>query len=131
MKTPDFRKPWLLIAGFWFLCAAGLLAASLLTDAFTPGLAGDLYCAAVALFSPLALAAFGWDKWKAERDGRRIPEKRLLLLAFLGGWPGAVAGQQWFRHKTIKPVFRSILAAIAVLHLVAVGFVVYRSFGSA
>mgnify|MGYP000283015417 CR=1 FL=1 len=128
MKMPDFRKPWLLLAVFWLLGAVGLLVASLMTDAFTPGLVGDLYFAAVTLFSPLALAAFGWDKWKAGRDGRRIPEKTLLILALVGGWPGAIAGQQWFRHKTIKPVFRSILVAIAALHVAAVGFVVYRSF---
>ncbi len=129
MKMPDFRKPWLLVAIVWLITAAGLLAASLLTDAFKPGLAADLYFVAVTFFSALALAAFGWDKRKAGRDGRRIPEKTLYLLAALGGWPGAVMGQRWFRHKTIKPVFRSILVAIAILHIVIASFLVVRSLG--
>lgn len=48
---------------------------------------------------------FGWDKWRARRRGRRVPERRLLLLAFLLGAPGAWLGVRTFRHKTGKMAF--------------------------
>ncbi|MEQ9410861.1 MAG: DUF1294 domain-containing protein [Fuerstiella sp.] len=131
MKTLNLRKTWLFLAFVWLLGCAGLLAASLLSDAFTPGLWAELYFVSVTLFSPLALAAFAWDKWKAERDGRRISEKALHFLAFLGGWPGAVIGQQWFRHKTLKPVFRTILFVIVALHLGLSALLVYRHLAGA
>ena len=70
----------------------------------------------------LAFAAFGYDKSQARRDGPRIPERRLILIAFLGGWPGAKLGQRYFRHKTVKqpfvrdlnlvPVAWAVLAAV-------------------
>jgi uncharacterized membrane protein YsdA (DUF1294 family) len=44
----------------------------------------------------------------------------LHLLALLGGWPGAVLGQQLFRHKTKKVVFRLVLWLILALHLTLV-----------
>ncbi|MGN6356957.1 MAG: DUF1294 domain-containing protein [Novosphingobium sp.] len=61
---------------------------------------------AVALIAMnfLAFAAFGIDKAKAELGKRRIAESTLLLLAFLGGTPGAPSigsglGRAAFRHK--------------------------------
>ncbi len=53
----------------------------------------------------VALACFGLDKiWAMSGGGRRIPESRLLLLAFLGPF-GALPGMLLFRHKTRKPRF--------------------------
>jgi uncharacterized membrane protein YsdA (DUF1294 family) len=40
------------------------------------------------------------DKSRAERRRRRISEKRLLGLAFVGGAFGIWAGMRMFRHKT-------------------------------
>ncbi|ANP85304.1 hypothetical protein BA011_05860 [Rhizobium leguminosarum] len=42
--------------------------------------------------------------------------RSLLFLALIGGSLGAVAAQQLLRHKTRKEPFRSILAAILILH---------------
>ena len=53
----------------------------------------------------LALLAFGWDKTRANHRKRRVPERRLLWLAALGGSPGAVLGRWMFRHKTRKRGF--------------------------
>jgi uncharacterized membrane protein YsdA (DUF1294 family) len=34
-----------------------------------------------------------------------------------GGWPGAVLGQQFFRHKTVKTSFQMQHTLILVAHL--------------
>ncbi len=61
----------------------------------------------------LTLLAFGWDKLRARRRKRRIPERRLLWLAALGGSPGAVLGRWIFKHKTRKRRFSIWLYGIA------------------
>lgn len=78
---------------------------------------------AVALIAMnfLAFAAFGIDKAKAEMGKRRIAESTLLLLAFLGGTPGAYAGRAAFRHKTRKQPFCRELHTIAGMQVVAIG----------
>ena len=52
----------------------------------------------------VSLVFFGLDKLWAMRGGMRVPESRLLLLAFLGPF-GAYLGMLLFRHKTRKPRF--------------------------
>lgn len=52
----------------------------------------------------IALAFFGIDKLKSKKGGWRIPESRLLLIAFFGPF-GAYAGMLLFRHKTRKVKF--------------------------
>jgi uncharacterized membrane protein YsdA (DUF1294 family) len=49
----------------------------------------------------------------------------LLLLGFLGGWPGAIVAQQMLRHKTRKASFRS-----AFWGTVAVNAIVLLVFGT-
>ena len=36
---------------------------------------------------------------------KRIPERALLTLCGLGGWPFALIGAQVFRHKSSKKAF--------------------------
>ncbi|ARO23866.1 DUF1294 domain-containing protein [Rhizobium sp. S9] len=72
-----------------------------------------------ALFLALNLIVFSvyfLDKQAARQGGWRISERTLLTLALIGGSLGAVAAQQLLRHKTRKEPFRSMLAAILVLH---------------
>jgi uncharacterized membrane protein YsdA (DUF1294 family) len=117
MKFPGVKKIWLTLCASWFIGSVAILVASLSAISFKAGLWAEVYCLAVGFLSPVAFCVYGWDKWKAEREGRRVSEKTLHLLAIAGGWPGAVAGQQWFRHKTLKPFFRTVLLLTAVLHV--------------
>lgn len=61
------------------------------------------------VLSVLTFALYGADKAAARRGARRTPEFALHLIALAGGWPGALAGQRVFRHKTQKQPFRAIL----------------------
>ncbi|HHW8964260.1 TPA: DUF1294 domain-containing protein, partial [Salmonella enterica] len=74
----------------------------------------------------LTLAIYGVDKTAARKTWRRVPESTLLVFGIVGGWPGAIVGQQLFRHKTQKQPFKtyfivsvivSILATVAIYRL--------------
>jgi len=65
--------------------------------------------------SMVAFGYYGWDKVRSGRGGRRTPEVVLHLLSAVGGSPGAYAGMQVFRHKTIKGPFRVVFWGIVVL----------------
>lgn len=73
--------------------------------------------------SAVAFVAYGFDKRRARRGGRRVPERTLQGLAAAGGWPGALAGRRFFRHKTRKRAFSLGLYAITALHLALWGTV--------
>lgn len=75
-----------------------------------------LYLAAVNVG---AFVAFWADKRAAIRGGWRTPERTLLTLAALGGWVGALAGQNLLRHKTRKEPFRTLLWSIIALEAAA------------
>ena len=68
----------------------------------------------------LTLGIYGADKLAACKGWRRVPEFTLLIFGFVGGWPGAIVGQQLFRHKTQKQPFRTYFAISVVLNLVVV-----------
>lgn len=63
----------------------------------------------------VTMAYYGYDKFQARRGGRRIPEVVLHALAILGGSLGAFAGQQLFRHKTVKGSFRIVFWFIVIV----------------
>ncbi len=60
----------------------------------------------LAVLGAVTFLAFGYDKWRASRSGRRVPESSLVLLGALGGWPGGLLGMIVFRHKTAKWTFK-------------------------
>lgn len=64
----------------------------------------------------LTLLAFGWDKLRARHRKGRVPERRLLWLAALGGSPGAMLGRWIFNHKSRKRRFSLSLFAIFSAH---------------
>ena len=60
----------------------------------------------LAVLGAATFLAFSYDKWRASRSGRRVPEVFLVLLGALGGWPGGLLGMMLFRHKTAKWSFQ-------------------------
>ena len=66
----------------------------------------------------VTFAVYGWDKLCAKRGMWRVPEKILLLLAFLGGSVGAMVGMAIFRHKTLHLKFRYGVPLILILQLI-------------
>jgi uncharacterized membrane protein YsdA (DUF1294 family) len=83
------------------------------------------YLAWVMVMSLVTFVVYGWDKRQAKMGGRRVPENRLHGLAFLGGWPGAMLGQRYFRHKTHKAWFQFRTWGAAIVHAIAVSLFFY------
>ncbi len=86
------------------------------------------------LASALAIVLYWWDKRLARKNAgpssdryQRIPERTLLVVSLIGGWPGAWWASQKFRHKTQKRSFRvrfwiAVLINVAVIMAVLVSF---------
>lgn len=72
----------------------------------------------LAVMSLLGFLVMGIDKRKAVKRAFRIPEKTLLLIAFIGGGIGSFIGMYFFRHKTKHAKFVISLPISAVLYLV-------------
>jgi uncharacterized membrane protein YsdA (DUF1294 family) len=87
--------------------------------------AAAAYLIVVIVMSVACFIVYGLDKRQATNGGRRVSERTLHLMAFLGGWPGALMAQQHFRHKTQKASFRIVFWIVVVLHVGIVGAVVY------
>jgi uncharacterized membrane protein YsdA (DUF1294 family) len=76
--------------------------------------------------SLITFAVYGLDKHKARLNQWRIKERTLHLLELIGGWPGALAAQQFFHHKRKKTKFMLVTWAIVALHLSAWAMLFYR-----
>lgn len=66
------------------------------------------------------LLAMNIDKVKAKKSKRRIPEKTLFALVFLGGGIGGIIGMYTFRHKTKKARFVFGFPAILILQILVI-----------
>jgi uncharacterized membrane protein YsdA (DUF1294 family) len=87
------------------------------------------FAAYLLAINAVTFGAFGWDKYCAERQMYRVPEKTLLTLAGIGGALGGKSGQRLFRHKTRKEPFRSYLnwtVALNVAGLIALSSPEFR-----
>ncbi len=71
------------------------------------------------VMSLVSMAMHAVDKRRARLGKRRIPERSLHSIEFIGGWPGALLMTRMIRHKTNKPHYMLTLYAIALSHLIA------------
>ena len=76
-----------------------------------------MYLIAINLITLLAMYI---DKQKAKKSKRRISEKTLFTLVFLGGGIGGIAGMYIFRHKTKKTRFIIGFPAIVIFQTLVV-----------
>lgn len=83
------------------------------------------YLILVSATSCVSFALYGIDKRRATTAGRRVRERTLHLLAFLGGWPGALLGQRTFRHKTRKLSFLIVFWFMVLAHVALAGWIAY------
>lgn len=84
-----------------------------------------LLVAWLAATSALAFSLFGYDKWRAGRQGGRVAESMLCLISAIGGWPGGLLGILIFRHKTSKIQFQ-VKFTMALLVWVALLWIAWR-----
>lgn len=63
------------------------------------------------------------DKKRAIKKKYRIPEKRLFLVALVGGSLGTTLGMETFRHKTKHWYFKWGMPTIFVLQIIMLGLV--------
>lgn len=71
------------------------------------------------LMSITGFLLMGIDKRRAVKRAWRIPERTLILVAFLGGGMGAFLGMFSFRHKTKHEKFVLLLPVAALLSAAA------------
>jgi len=80
----------------------------------------EILILALIIWNICVFLIYGLDKYRAIKDGWRIPEKTLLAIAFLAGGPGALAGMYIFRHKTRQAKFRILVPLAVIILAVAV-----------
>lgn len=70
--------------------------------------------------SVITFISYGLDKSAAKKDRWRTPEKTLQLLGLFGGWPGALAAQKIFRHKSRKTSFQVLFWISVIINCSAI-----------
>lgn len=78
-----------------------------------PLLVGGAYL----VISLTCFVAYAMDKSAARNGAWRTPERTLLLLGLVCGWPGALLAQQWLRHKTAKRAFQRMFWCTVVANI--------------
>ncbi len=110
------RIKGLALSAFTSLCGlSGILFALyliLVANDFLPLHIGAFY----VLMSLITIVAYSSDKRAAERQEWRTAEKKLHLLEALGGWPGALLTQIFYRHKIQKLSYQLIFWGIVAAH---------------
>lgn len=93
---------------------------------------GPAHFALLLLVNAAAFVAMGYDKWRAGRGARRVPEARLILPVWFGGAPGMWLAMRTFRHKTQKRSFqvRVWVAVAGSLVLWAVALALWAEVGA-
>ena len=59
------------------------------------------------------------DKKRAQKDGWRIPEKNMFIMAVLGGGLGGLCAMVFKRHKNRHMDFILVFTMTAILHMLA------------
>ncbi len=79
---------------------------------------------AYLLWNVAVCVIYGIDKKKSVAGAWRIPERTLILLAFLMGGIGAFAGMKIFHHKTLHKKF-TVGVPLCIVFNILVLFVIF------
>lgn len=71
----------------------------------------------LGLINMISFLAFGFDKYKANRDKRRLKNGLLLGLSFIGGAIGGLIGMKVFRHKIKKAYYKMGLPLMILMQV--------------
>ena len=82
----------------------------------------------LVLVNLAAFILYGADKSFAKKGARRIPERTLLLWAWIGGSIGAFLGMKIFHHKTLKPKFAITVPVLLVLEIAIIGCCLFQNY---
>jgi uncharacterized membrane protein YsdA (DUF1294 family)/cold shock CspA family protein len=102
-------------AVFGIIVIALFVGAIILSNSVAPLNVGVIVV--YAAMSAATFIAYGVDKWRARSGRWRVSEAALLVMGFVGGWPGAIIAQQLFRHKTRKASFQRAFWGSVALNL--------------
>ena len=120
--------PKLGIRTHWELHVRGIAATlflALLAGGFALGKVSGLLLLGYCLMSVLTFLVYGMDKYQAVNQLWRRQEVTFHLLSLACGWPGALLGQDLFRHKTRKQSFQMVFWGTVVLNcLILLGLLV-------
>lgn len=118
---PSYRSP-LRAYGLVVALAAGAVSAALVFGWKWPPLVAWL----VAI-NAVAIPLWAFDKRRARRGGRRVPEALLHVVSLAGATPAALACMWTLHHKTRKPVFTVGHVLVLALQAAAIGYWYARS----
>ncbi len=68
------------------------------------------------VMSVITYALYADDKSRAKRESWRIPEQRLHLCEFAGGWLGGFVAQRRLHHKSTKKSYQLEFWMIVIIH---------------
>lgn len=80
----------------------------------------------ICLINCIAFIAFAVDKQRAIRSKRRIPERTLFMLMWLGGGFGSLLGMLFAHHKTKKAIFW-ISSILSCLVFVVIWYLLFKA----
>ena len=69
------------------------------------------------LISTVTFIYYWIDKRAAKAQRQRVPERRLLSLCLVGGWPGAILAHRLLRHKSVKRSYQRWFWLMIFLHI--------------
>jgi len=78
----------------------------------------------------ITFITYAIDKSRAKHNKWRIKEVTLHVMSLIGGWPGAILGQEFLRHKTVKGRFRIIFYMTVLGNLFVLALLYSRLLGA-
>lgn len=77
------------------------------------------------LINLISVFVCAFDKRRAKRGGRRVRERTLWLLTFLGGGIGMYLTMRALRHKTLHKSFMIGIPLVIIIQVIAVFCILY------